>query len=65
MEKITLRFFWTCMLACASCFITGIWLDDAAPEALFKAAATLFIVGLANFLIWAPIMVYRFLNKVS
>lgn len=51
------------MLACASCIICGIWLDDTAPEALFKTAATLFILGLANFLIWAPLTIYRFLSK--
>ncbi|MFZ2253308.1 MAG: hypothetical protein WAW13_04035 [Minisyncoccia bacterium] len=65
MEKITLRLFWASMLACASCFITAIWLgEDVAPEALFKAGATLFIIGLANFLIWAPLMVYRFLSAL-
>jgi len=66
MEKITLRIFWASMLACASCFIIGIWLgEDVAPEALFKAGATLFIIGLANFLIWAPLMAYQFLHKLS
>ncbi len=66
MEKITLRFFWTCMLACASTVIMGIWWQGGeAPETVFKAAATLFIIGFANFLLWAPIVVYRFLNKMS
>ena len=53
------------MLSCASCFIVGIWLGDAAPKALFKAGGTLFIIGLANFLMWAPIITYRFLSKLS
>lgn len=63
MEKITFRFFTTCMLACASCVIVGIWFEGTLPEEYFKIPATLFIVGLANFLLWAPRMVYRFLEK--
>ena len=64
MEKITLRVFWICMLACASTVIVGIWLGEhRAPEVLFKIAATLFVVGFANFHIWAPIIAYRFLAK--
>ncbi len=63
MEKVTLRLFWTCMIACASCAVIGIWFEERVPEAFFKAMATLFIIGLANFLVWAPMMVYRFLNK--
>jgi hypothetical protein len=51
------------MLACASAVITGIWLEDRLPEEYFKIPATLFIVGLANFLLWAPLITYRFLNK--
>lgn len=53
------------MLSCASVFITGIWLGDLAPEALFKAGGTLFIIGLANFLLWGPTFVYRLLSKLS
>lgn len=63
MEKITLRFFWVCMLACASCVIVGIWCEGSLPEEYFKVPATLFIIGLANFLLWAPLIVYRFLAK--
>lgn len=54
------------MIACASTVITGIWWQGSeAPETLFKTAATLFIIGLANFLIWAPIITYRFLGKTG
>ncbi len=65
MEKITLRVFWMCMLACASFAVTGIWLHDRVPEALFKATATFFVAGLASFLLWAPLVVYRFLSALS
>lgn len=51
------------MLLCASTFLTGIWLGDATPETFFKFIATFFVVGLASFLIWLPMMVYRFLQK--
>jgi hypothetical protein len=66
MEKITLRLFWVCMVSCASLVVVGIWLgDDILPEAWFKLTATLFIVGLASFLFWSPLMAYRFLNYLS
>ncbi|MCA9363526.1 hypothetical protein KC851_04370 [Candidatus Kaiserbacteria bacterium] len=65
MEKITLQLFWTFMLLCAATFTTGIWLGDHAPEALFKTGGTFFIVGLANFLLWAPQVIYRFLQTLG
>ncbi|MCB9811590.1 hypothetical protein H6783_01635 [Candidatus Nomurabacteria bacterium] len=63
MEQITFRTFTICMLTTASLVIVGIWLEDKLPEAYFKTIATFFIVGLANFLLWAPILAYRFLHK--
>lgn len=63
MEKITLRIFWVCMLACASCVLIGIWNESTLPEEYFRIPATFFILGLANFLLWAPLMAYRFLEK--
>lgn len=51
------------MLACATCVIVGIWLEGALPEEYFRIPATLFIIGLANFLLWAPLIVYRFLER--
>jgi len=63
MEKITLKIFWFCLLSCAGYFIIGIWLGETAPEVLFKAGGTLFIIGLSNFLLWAPTIAYRFLGK--
>lgn len=53
------------MLACASCVIVGIWFESQVPEALFKAAGSFFIVGLANFLLWSPLVAYRFLGKLT
>lgn len=60
-EKITLRVFWIMMLLCAGSALTDIWFEHALPE---KLIPTFFIVGFASFLIWAPIVVYKFLIKV-
>ena len=65
MERITLNTFWTCMLICAALVIIGVWFENSLPEAYFKTAATFFIIGLANFLLWAPTVTYRFLRKLS
>lgn len=59
-EKLTLRLFWVMMLSCAGTALTIIWAGDVLPE---KFIPTFFILGFANFLIWAPLMVYRFLAK--
>jgi hypothetical protein len=53
------------MLGCASFAIIGIWLDAFLPEAWFKLMATLFIAGLASFLIWSPLVLYKFLKQRS
>jgi hypothetical protein len=59
-EKTALRVFWAFMLLCASTALTDIWSEHVLPE---KLIPTFFIVGLASFLIWAPIVTYRFLAK--
>ena len=52
------------MLLCATFAVVGIWFQDAPlPEAWFKTMASLFIIGTASFLLWAPLVVYRFLEK--
>jgi hypothetical protein len=60
-EKITLRMFWTAMLLCAGLGLTLVWFDELIPDQIFQ---TLFIIGLASFLIWAPTIIYRFLEKM-
>lgn len=60
-EKISLVVFWTAMILCASSVLTLIWFEHAIPE---RIAPTLFIVGLASFLLWAPLVTYRFLGKM-
>ncbi len=59
-EKIALKVFWIFMLLCASSALTLLWVENIFPE---KIIATFFIPGLASFLIWAPLITYRFLAK--
>jgi hypothetical protein len=59
-EKIALRIFWIMMLLCAATALTDIWFEHALPEQLIP---TFFILGFASFLIWAPLVIYRFLTK--
>ena len=51
---VSLRVFLVCLVACASMVLFAIWFgkDGALGETYFKTAATLFIIGLASFLIW-------------
>jgi hypothetical protein len=66
MEKITLRIFWISMLACATLAIVGIWTggeNQPDNEPLTKAMGTFFIIGFANFLVWAPLFAYRVWSK--
>ena len=63
-EKIALRIFWGAMLLCASTVLTLIWFEDVLDETIVvRIAPSLFIIGFASFLIWAPILAYRFLGK--
>ena len=59
-ENIALKVFWTMMLLCAGSALTMIWFEHVLPE---KIVPTFFIIGFASFLIWAPVVTYRFLSK--
>ena len=60
-EKISLRLFWAMMLLCAGSALAQIWSSgNALPKEIIP---TFFIFGFASFLIWAPLMTYRFLAK--
>jgi hypothetical protein len=59
-EKVALRVFWGCMLLCAGTALGAIWIGPAVPGRLVP---TFFIIGFAAFLIWAPLVAYRFLHK--
>lgn len=59
-EKMSLRIFWVMMLCCAGTALISIWAGTILPD---KLIPTFFILGFASFLIWAPLVVYRFLDK--
>lgn len=62
-EKIALRIFWTFMLLCAGSALVQVWSSgNALPN---EIVPTFFIVGLASFLIWAPLMTYKFLARLG
>lgn len=62
-EKIALRMFWTFMLLCAGSALTQLWSQGTAlPN---QIVPTFFIIGLASFLIWAPLLAYRFLARAG
>ncbi|XKT74344.1 MAG: hypothetical protein ACJKTH_03240 [Patescibacteria group bacterium UBA2163] len=61
-EKISLWMFWSAMLICAVSVLAMIWLE---PVSFEKIPVTFFIIGLASFLIWVPLVIYRFLAKLS
>ncbi|MDE1925406.1 MAG: hypothetical protein KGH79_04510 [Patescibacteria group bacterium] len=60
-EKAALRIFWAAMLLCAGSALIVIWAGNIIPT---KLVPTFFIIGTASFLIWAPIVAYRFLQKL-
>ena len=64
MEKYSLRLFWLCMLVCAGTVIVAIWTGREPEEGFFKIIPTTLILGIASFLVWAPHVVYRFVEAV-
>jgi hypothetical protein len=61
-EHIALKVFWMMMLLCAASALSTIWAEHILPE---KIVPTFFIIGFASFLIWAPLVAYRFLAKLG
>ncbi len=59
---MALGIFWTMMLLCAGSALTLLWVGDILPQTLVP---TFFIMGFANFLIWAPLVTYKFLAKLG
>lgn len=57
------------MLFCAVTFLTVIWVpfaegpDDWMPLRM-QLVMTFFVIGLASFLLWAPLVAYRFLEQL-
>ena len=61
-EHIALRVFWIFMLLCAGSALTLIWGGEVLPQ---KLVPTFFIIGFASFLIWAPLITYRFVGEAQ
>lgn len=50
---LSFRIFLVCLITCASLALGAVWLQDRIESPLyFQATASLFIIGLAAFLIW-------------
>ncbi len=51
--RIAFRLFLLCLICCATMVLIGIWFGEHVfPEFYFQTTATVFVVGLASFLIW-------------
>lgn len=48
------RLFLVCLFVCAALVLNAIWHSDdgTLPEVYFRTTASLFVLGLASFLIW-------------
>lgn len=68
LEKISLRLFLICMVMCAGFFLFLLWTggpDQPDNQTLFSIVATFFVVGLASFLIWLPIVIYKLIDALK
>ncbi len=64
-QKIALGIFLTAMTLCASLVLGIIWMQPGVPEVFPKTAASLFIVGLASFLVWLVMVVLEIRNRIE
>lgn len=52
-SRIAFRLFLFCLVTCAGMALCVVWLEDRITSPLhFQITATLFVVGLAAFLVW-------------
>lgn len=58
-ERAALTVFFFCMPFCAGCFLYMIWMGEEQGELFFKAMATSFVIGLASFLVWFVVRMYK------
>ena len=64
-EKWSLRIFWIFMLTCALLVIGAIASGGEPTEVHARLIPITLILGVASFLIWAPHIVYRFIDAVG
>lgn len=53
------------MILTALTALFNIWAGKTDGSVMGRLVPTFFILGFANFLIWAPLMAYRFLAKIG
>ena len=64
MNTILFRSFLTCLISCASVVLAMIWVQpETPPEYVPQIAVTLFIIGLASFLLWFT-RVFRDMHRI-
>ncbi len=61
-NQLIFRVFLICLIGCASLVLTFIWNGGPPAEIYAQIAATLFVVGLASFLIWFSMTLHRLLS---
>lgn len=64
--RITFRLFLICLVLCAALALGIIWHAQAhpLPPVYFQTTATLFVVGLASFLIWFSLTLRSILSAL-
>jgi hypothetical protein len=63
-EKLSLKLFWCFMILCAISFLGTLW-SGTQEQVFFRITATFFVIGLANFLIWLPLAIYRLIEVMK
>jgi len=65
--RVAFRLFLVCLIVCAVMVLGAIWLGEGrVPEIYFQSTASLFVIGLASFLIWFSLTlksIYSFLKS--
>ena len=64
-QKITLAIFLISMLTCVDLALFLIWSPSHEFNTVNRLLITLFIVGLASFLIWITIIIIEIRNKIE
>ena len=52
-DTIFYRVFLTCLMVCTGMVLVAIWIGEhVLPPVYFQSAASIFVIGLASFLLW-------------
>ncbi|OHA40992.1 MAG: hypothetical protein A3G59_01825 [Candidatus Taylorbacteria bacterium RIFCSPLOWO2_12_FULL_47_20] len=65
-KKISLYVFFTCLFACAAIVLYSfVFAAEELPQEWFRAAASLFVIGLTAFLIWFVAEIKAIHSKIA